>query len=80
MIFNKLPSNSKRLLDDLVNADNPTQYLSDRFDSANGKEDEELRTWYRTWCRILSLRPRRTAVDKVSVQPAAAPPGYGDIE
>ena len=44
MIFNKLPSNSKRLLDDLVNADNPTQYLSDRFDSASGKEDEELRS------------------------------------
>ena len=47
MIFKKLPSNSKRLLDDLVNADNPTQYLSDRFDSANGKEDEELRSLLR---------------------------------
>ena len=47
MIFKKLPSNSKRVLDDLVNADNPTQYLSDRFDSVNGKEDEELRSLLR---------------------------------
>ena len=43
MSFNKLPSNTKRLLDEIVAAENPTQYLSDRFDAATATEDDE--TW-----------------------------------
>ena len=43
MSFNKLPSNTKRLLDEIVSAENPTQYLSDRFDAATPQEDDELR-------------------------------------
>lgn len=47
MSFNKLPSNTKKLLDEIVNAENPTQYLSDRFDAATATEDEELRSLLR---------------------------------
>ena len=43
MDFKKLPTNAKQLLDEIVNAENPTQYLSKRFDAASHKEDEELR-------------------------------------
>ena len=43
MLFNKLPSNTKRLLDEIISAENPTQYLSDRFDVATSTEDDELR-------------------------------------
>ena len=43
MLFNKLPSNTKRLLDEIIAAENPTQYLSDRFDVATSTEDDELR-------------------------------------
>ena len=43
MSFKKLPSNTKRLLDEILNAENPTQYLSDRFDAATAQEDDELR-------------------------------------
>lgn len=47
MSFNKLPSNTKELLDEIINAKNPTQYLSDRFDSATATEDDELRSLLR---------------------------------
>ena len=43
MLFNKLPSNTERLLDEIIAAENPTQYLSDRFDVATSTEDDELR-------------------------------------
>ena len=43
MKFKKLPSNSKKLLDDIINADNPTDMLSKSFDGLSAKEDEELR-------------------------------------
>lgn len=43
MAFQKLPSNSKALLDALVNADNPTQELCERWDSATGAEMDELK-------------------------------------
>lgn len=43
MVFQKLPSNSKALLDALVNADNPTQELCERWDSAIGAEMDELK-------------------------------------
>ena len=42
MGFYKLPSNSKALLDVLVNADNPTQVLCERWDAAVGTEQEKL--------------------------------------
>ena len=43
MSFEKLPSNSKTLLDALVSADNPTQELCERWDSVVGTEKEELK-------------------------------------
>jgi len=43
MNFEKLPSNSKALLDALVGADNPTQELCKRWDSVIGTEMEELK-------------------------------------
>ena len=43
MGFQKLPSNSKALLDALVNADNPSQALCDRWDAATGKDLNELK-------------------------------------
>lgn len=43
MGFEKLPSNSKALLDALVSADNPTQELCKRWDSAVGAEMDELK-------------------------------------
>ena len=43
MGFQKLPSNSKALLDALVNADNPSQALCDRWDAATGKDLDELK-------------------------------------
>lgn len=42
-MFQKLPSNSKKLLDDILVADNPAQMLSDRFEACSAREDEELR-------------------------------------
>lgn len=47
MSFRKLPSNTAQLLDAIVESDNPTQYLSERFDSATPKEDLELRSLIR---------------------------------
>lgn len=43
MGFQKLPSNSKALLDALVNADNPTHELCTRWDIAVGAEMDELK-------------------------------------
>lgn len=43
MEFKKLPSNSKKLLDEILQADNPVQMLCERFESASRKEDEEIR-------------------------------------
>lgn len=43
MEFKKLPSNSKKLLDEILQADNSVQMLCERFESASKKEDEELR-------------------------------------
>lgn len=43
MVFQKLPSNPKALLDALVNADNPTQELCGRWDRAVGAEMGELK-------------------------------------
>lgn len=47
MKFDKLPMNSKKLLDEIVQAENPTQYLSDRFENLTYQEDEELRSLIR---------------------------------
>ena len=43
MEFRKLPSNSRKLLAEIVQAENPTQFLCDCFDKASQKEDDELR-------------------------------------
>ncbi len=44
MSFNRLPSNSEQLLAELVQAENPTQALCDRFGQASQREDDELRS------------------------------------
>lgn len=51
MEFVKLPTNSKKLLDEIVCAENPTQLLSNRFDGASGREDEELRSLIKELCQ-----------------------------
>lgn len=43
MKFNKLPSNSEKLLLDIVQADNPAEMLCSLFKNASFKEDNELR-------------------------------------
>ncbi len=43
MEFKKLPSNSKKLLDEILKSDNPAETLCEKFDKANRQEDEELR-------------------------------------
>lgn len=47
MTFNKLPANSKKLLDEILEAENPAQMLSERFENASAKEDNELRSLIR---------------------------------
>lgn len=47
MSFNKLPSNSKKLLDDILQTDNPAEMLSKRFEGLSHKEDEDLRSLIR---------------------------------
>lgn len=49
--FVKLPTNSKKLLDEIVRAENPTQLLSNRFDRASGREDEELHSLIKESCQ-----------------------------
>ncbi len=44
MEFNKLSINSKKLLDEIVKAENPTQLLCERFEDSSSKENEELRS------------------------------------
>ncbi len=43
MDFYKLPSNSKVLLDEIVNSNNPTELLCEKFKSASRQEDDVLR-------------------------------------
>lgn len=43
MGFKKLPSNSEKLLDKIICADNPVQVLCKLFEKASPKEDDELR-------------------------------------
>lgn len=43
MEFRKLPSNSKQLLDDLLQAENPSDLLCGRFKNLAGQSREELR-------------------------------------
>lgn len=44
MEFIKLPSNSRKLLKELVDTENPTQLLSSQYEQCNGKAKEELRS------------------------------------
>ena len=44
MSFSRLPSNSEQLLAELVQAENPTQVLCNRFGRASQKEADELRS------------------------------------
>lgn len=46
-MFRKLPSNSNKLLQEILAAGNPTQLLCDRFENCSGKEDNELRSLLR---------------------------------
>lgn len=43
MEFRKLSSNSKKLLDEIIQSENPVQMLCERFECASEVEDEELR-------------------------------------
>lgn len=43
MAFNRLPSNSEKLLLKIVNTDNPSKLLCNLFEQASSKEDTELR-------------------------------------
>lgn len=43
MEFKKLPLNSKKLLDEILDAENPTKMLYERFENISTKEDDELR-------------------------------------
>lgn len=42
-MFQKLPSNSQKLLDDILAADNPVEMLQNRFEVCSDREDDELR-------------------------------------
>ena len=50
MAFHKLPSNSKQLLDDLLQAENPSEMLCRRYDSLCGKAQDELHGVIRELC------------------------------
>lgn len=41
-MFTKLPSNSEKLLNELVQAKNPTELLCEKFRAVTGKDEEEL--------------------------------------
>ena len=41
-MFNKLPSNSEKLLNELLQADNPTEVLCEKVKAATGKYEDEL--------------------------------------
>ena len=42
-MFQKLPLNSEKLLDDILDASNPVDMLEKRFESCTSQEDNELR-------------------------------------
>jgi hypothetical protein len=44
MEFQELPYNSKQLLDDILQAENPTEMLCNRFKGLSCREDDELRS------------------------------------
>lgn len=50
MDFKKLPSNSKKLLDEILQADDPCDMLCKRFEGISHKQDEELRSLIRELC------------------------------
>ena len=50
MAFHKLPSNSKQLLDDLLQAENPSEMLCRRYDSLCRKAQDELHGVIRELC------------------------------
>lgn len=50
MAFHKLPSNSKQLLDDLLQAENPSEMLCRRYDSLCDKAQDELHGVIRELC------------------------------
>lgn len=50
MSFYELPSNSSKLLAEIVEAENPTQLLNDKFEGLNQREDSELRGIIRELC------------------------------
>lgn len=56
MEFNKLPMNSKKLLDEIVKAENPTQLLCDRFENSSSKENEDLRSLIKELCQSEYIR------------------------
>lgn len=56
MKFTKLPMNSKKLLDEIVKAKNPTQLLCERFENSSAKEGEELRSLIRELCQLEYIR------------------------
>lgn len=43
MEFKRLPSNSEEILLNIINSDNPVEYLCDLFEKASPKRDDELR-------------------------------------
>lgn len=43
VMFEKLPGNSQKLLEDILEADNPAQVLQSRFEKCSKREDDELR-------------------------------------
>lgn len=47
MVLKKLSQQSKRLLDEILKADNPADMLAKRFDGLSAKEDDELRAGIR---------------------------------
>lgn len=50
MSFKKLPQNSKRLLDEIMVAENPADMLAKRFEGLTRSEDAELRSIIRELC------------------------------
>ena len=50
MSFNKLPQNSKHLLDEIIAADNPADMLAKRFVGLTNSEDAELRSIIHELC------------------------------
>lgn len=56
MEFIKLPTNSKKLLDEIVKAENPTQLLCERFENSSPKENEELRSLIMELCQSEYIR------------------------